>query len=141
MLCAGSDAVGRVEPRSLITAHVRAGHRGAQKRIFPGAFSHSAPTRVSGNIYHRRKSPADAAGGGFARGDAGSLLHQVRIPRRSQTQRNGKFGSKTMNYIQTKDERDVQARLFHRNMLNATAPARRPPLPHPPPPPPPPPPP
>src|SRR2546429_5333458 len=41
----------------------------------------------------------------------------VGIPGGSQPQRNGKFRSEAMNHVQTKEKRNVQARLFHGNML------------------------
>ncbi len=72
---ASGDAVGRIQARSLVTAHIRTGHYLAKIGIFAGTFRHSPPARISRNIDHRRKGPADAARGGFTRGNASGLLH------------------------------------------------------------------
>src|SRR5215472_7436802 len=78
------NAIRRVQPRALIAADIRTGHRGAEKWIFTGAFGHSAPASISRNIYHRREGPADSASRSLLRGDAGSLLHELWIPARGQ---------------------------------------------------------
>src|SRR5437762_11935552 len=72
VLRAGGDAVGGIQTRALVTSNIRASDRRSQKRIFAGAFDHSSPARIPGNIHHGRESPANAASGSFTSSDARS---------------------------------------------------------------------
>src|SRR5215831_8919933 len=65
---------------SLKSADAGSGHRGAEKRIFAGAFDDSAPPRISRNIEHRRKSPVDTGRARFQSGDACRFFGRRRVP-------------------------------------------------------------
>src|SRR5260370_10742321 len=114
---AGGDAVGSIQARALIAANIRASDCRAQKRIFAGAFGHSSPARIPGNIHHWRKSPADAAGGSFTSSNAGRLFDQIRIPTAGQPHRNGKFCSESVNHVQAKKKTYMQSGLFDSHAL------------------------
>src|SRR5436190_20780943 len=86
MLWAGRDAIRGIQARALIAADIRASDRRAEKRIFAGTFGHSSPARISGDIHHWRKRPADAACGSFTSRNAGCLVNMIRIPTVSQHQ-------------------------------------------------------
>src|SRR2546430_7803808 len=117
VLRAGGDAVGRVQMRSLVATNIGASDRRSQKRIFAGAFGHSSPARIPGNIHHGRESPANAASGSFTSSDAGGLFDQIRIPTGGQPEWNRKFRSESVNHVQAKKNRYVQPGLFDSNAL------------------------
>src|SRR6266436_1946271 len=79
MFRACRDAVDGIQPRALVTADIRARHRCAEIRIFTGAFGYSSPPRISRDVDHRRKCPADTTRGGFPCGNARRSFNQFRV--------------------------------------------------------------
>ena len=124
MFGAGNGAVRRIEVLALIAEHVGPRHGRDQIRILARTFRHPSPARVSRNIDHRRKHPADSACGRFAGGHSRSPLDEFRIPRSCKSERDREFGAIPVYNVQTINERDLQPRFFHRNVLKSVRFAR-----------------
>ncbi len=86
-------------------------HRGAEKGVFTGAFHHTPPARVAGNVDHGRKGPMHAAGRGFDGGGTGGAVGKVGVPGCGLRQWHGKYRAETVDHIIGKQQRDMQARL------------------------------
>src|SRR5947207_13975771 len=98
MLWAGRDAIRGIQARALIAADIRASDRRAEKRIFAGTLGHSSPARISGDIHHWRKRPADAACGRFTTINSGCWFNQSWIRTGRKPQGNRKFRSDAVKY-------------------------------------------
>src|SRR5713101_3961141 len=117
MFRARRDTISPIEPRSLVTAYIRSDHRRAKIRVFSRALGHSSPARISRNIYHWGKGPADATSRCLAGGYARHFLDQFRMPRGSQSERNGKLRAKSVNDVKAKQKRNVQPRMLYGDAL------------------------
>src|SRR5690606_28124480 len=82
------------------------------------AFRYAPPAGIAGNIYHGRESPAYTIGACFDGGNARAFLNSLHIPGAGQTERYGKSGFISMNYIHTKEQRNFQAALLYGNTLH-----------------------
>src|SRR5438128_8485725 len=109
MLGTGKNAFRVRQTSALISPDIGAGKRGAEKWIFSGAFRDAAPAGIAREVHHGRKGPANAGCGSFAGCDARGAFGELRIPGSRNSQRNGKFRAKSVNNIETENQRDVQA--------------------------------
>ena len=116
MLDAGCQRI-CIQGLSLIAAYHGLRHAGIQIDILPATLCHAAPTRVAGNVEHGRERPADALPGSLHRGDTGALLHQSRIERRRQAQRNREDRMETVDHVATNQQRNAEAGFFHADAL------------------------
>ena len=74
VLHADGDRVRLGKIALLIALDPGAGHRRTQIGILARRLNDASPTRVAGNIHHRRKDPGDAIGAGFHRA---SMRHRL----------------------------------------------------------------
>ncbi len=117
MLDAGRDALFIAQVFALIPANVGARHHAAEVRIFAGSFHDAAPTRVSRDVHHRRKCPANTRRRRFLGRNTRVLFHDGWVPGGGQCQGHGEGRPKSVNHIQPKKQRNVQPGFFHRDML------------------------
>src|SRR5580765_2227759 len=108
MFDASGDAIRVREPVTLIAADVGLCHRRAEVGILSSAFGHSSPARVTRDVHHWGKDPADSGCGCLPRGHVSRALHKFGVPRGCQSEGYRKPGSKPMDYVQTKNKRDLQ---------------------------------
>ena len=84
----------------MITADRRFAHFAAPIRVFATAFHNSAPTRVAGKVYHRRKSYVYTVVFRFGCGKFGAILDKRGIETARKSDRHGINRSVTVNYVQ-----------------------------------------
>src|SRR5438034_5178748 len=109
---------------ALITTNESSCHRSSEIWIFACAFRDTPPTRVARNVYHRRKRPADSGGRRFLRRNARRLLDKLRLPSGGKTKGYRERGAKTVNDVESKNQRYVQARILNRDVLQRVGFAR-----------------
>src|SRR2546429_590360 len=112
MLRTGKNTFGVVQTPALVTAHVGLSESSAKKWIFAVPFGGAAPTRIARDVDHWREGPTNSGCRSFSSSDARGAFGKLRIPRCGNAKRNRKFSAEAMDYIETKYERDVKARLF-----------------------------
>src|ERR1051326_1905049 len=117
MLGASEDLIGRAVISTLKTTHARRSKRSTQKRIFTGAFADASPTRIASDIKHRRKRPAYAVIICLLRGHGSRSLSHHRIPTTRFAERDRKDRAVTVNGVEPKQQRNLQARLVYCNAL------------------------
>ena len=104
---------------SLITFHHGLCDLRTQIGIFSVPFCDTAPTRVPGNIHHRRKGPANSISTGFGCGNTGAGFNFLHVPTATQGQRDWENGFISVNHIHTEDQRNFQPALLNRHFLNS----------------------
>ena len=85
--------------------------------IFSGAFDNAAPARIAHDVQHRCEGPFDADSACFFGGDRLRFCSGGRIPRRGHGNRHGEDGPEAVDDVETEDERNVQASVLDREML------------------------
>ena len=117
MFDACADAVGRIEMRTLIAAHIGGSHRRTEKRIFARPLRHTPPTGIARNIDHRRKGPSNTNRRCFQSRHMRCLLNQSRIPCRSHPQRDRELCPKSVNNVESEKQWNVHTRFLDRDSL------------------------
>ena len=78
-----------------------------------------SPARIACNIDHGREDPGDAVGTRLLSGNARDSFGRFGIPACRHGQRHGKRGAVAVDDVEPKENGNVQARLFHRDVLIA----------------------
>ena len=117
MFGTGRDATPAGEPGRLKPTDLRGGHHAAQIHVLAGAFCDATPTRVTGDVHHRRENPVDADGRGLFGGDTRRLRDEVRIPRTRQRERDGENRAEAVDDVATDDQGDAEPGAGHRLAL------------------------
>ena len=103
---------------TLITFHGSFRKHAIGIRIFPITFRNTSPSWIPTHVDHGRKSPIHATHPAFLRRNTASLLHQFRIPTTCLPQWDRENGTKAMNSIIAKQNRNTQSGIFHRMTLH-----------------------
>src|SRR6185369_16584561 len=117
MFHARKDFVGSAVIATLKSTHTRTRERCAEERILTRAFSDAAPTRIARDVDHRREGPTQADVICFLCGDRARAFGERRIPTARLSEWNREDRAITVNHIETKQHRYLQARLIQRNTL------------------------
>ena len=117
VLHAGENVFGRADVWALKAANLRGRHRGAEVGVFACALDDASPAGITCDVEHGREGPVDADGAGLPRGDGLRLFFNRRVPRCGHGDGNRKDGAEAVDDVEAEDERDVQARLLDRDVL------------------------
>src|SRR5271156_4920465 len=100
MLCGSDDVVRGSDVRSLKAANLSCSDRTPQVRIRSRALDNATPSRISRYVHHRCECPVNPDSARFLCRRSLCPLYGVQIPRRRQSNRDGKNSSEAMNYIE-----------------------------------------
>ena len=117
--CGDPAGLGKVGP--LETTHSRGSEETAQPWVLPKPFGNPAPARIPGDVHHGSEHPVDSCGGRFGCGHGLRALDQRRIPGTREPERNREDRAKTVNRIETEDERNSETRILDRDPLEPVA--------------------
>ena len=118
MLDAGSECCRVAEVITLITTYHCKSHLHIKIWILTRALSHAAPTRITGNVKHRRECPSHTACGSLDRCHASASLYDIRIECRCKSERNREHGVESVDDVTSHQHRDSKAALLHCCLLH-----------------------
>jgi hypothetical protein len=113
----GHERPGPQAVAALVAADLRHGHTRAEIRVLAGALDDAAPARIARDVDHRCEGPVQPGRSGLLGGDTRGALFGFRSPGGRQRQRHGEDGPVAVHHVHGKQQRDAQARLFHRDLL------------------------
>jgi len=102
---------------ALETAHACDRDLAAEIDILARAFGHATPARIARNVDHRREGPVNALRRSFGRRYSCRLFNGLEVPACRFAERDGKDGAVAVDHVVTKEQRNLQPRLFNRQPL------------------------
>src|SRR6476620_8348883 len=120
MLDAGHDGIVLCKICTLVTSYHCPCNLRTKVRVFTTSFRNTSPTRITGNIYHRRERPANSICTGFSGSYPRRFFYSIHVPGTSQSQRDREGRLVAMDDIHSKNEGDLQAAIFYCHSLHFT---------------------